>query len=276
MTTTVSTDDFAFVSDLLRRRSAISIGPGKEYLVESRLARLAKEIGMADLNAVIAELRRPVCDPTVRDRFVEAMTTNETSFFRDQHPFETLRTTLVPEVMERNKGVRRLSIWSAASSTGQELYSIAMLLDTHFPELATWDVTLMGTDLSTEVLGKARAGRFSPLEVNRGLPAQMMVRYFERAGTDYVIDAVLRNRCRFEPMNLAEPWPSLPVFDIVFCRNVLIYFEMDVRAAILNRIRRVLVPGGHLVLGAAETTVGVVDGYTPVRNGTTVTYRAEQ
>ncbi|HEV7206608.1 MAG TPA: protein-glutamate O-methyltransferase CheR [Jatrophihabitans sp.] len=273
--TTVSTDDFTFVADFLRQRSAISIGPGKEYLVESRLTPLARDIGLADLNALIGELRRPFPDPSIRDRVVEAMTTNETSFFRDQHPFEAMRTTLVPQVIERNAGVRRLNIWSAASSTGQELYSIAMLLDSNFPELQNWDVTLMGTDLSTDVLARAREGRFSALEVNRGLPAPMMVRYFERAGAEYVVDANLRRWCTFKQMNLAEAWPVLPIFDIVFCRNVLIYFEIPVRQQILDKVRRTLTPGGHLLLGAAETTLGVVDGYSPVRIGNTVAYRVE-
>lgn len=273
--TPVSTEDFTFVADFLRARSAISIGPGKEYLVESRLAPLARDIGLADLNALIGELRRPFPDPAIRDRVVEAMTTNETSFFRDQHPFDAMRTTLVPQVLERNAGVRRLNVWSAASSTGQELYSIAMLLDSNFPELQSWDVTLMGTDLSTDVLARAREGRFSALEVNRGLPAAMMVRYFERAGAEYVVDPALRRWCSFKQMNLAEPWPVLPIFDIVFCRNVLIYFEIPVRQQILEKIRRTLAPGGHLLLGAAETTLGVVEGYSPVRIGNTVAYRVE-
>ncbi len=271
----VSTEDFSFVADLLRERSAISIGPGKEYLVESRLGPLAKTIGFSDVNALIGELRRPSHDKAVRDRVVEAMTTNETSFFRDQHPFDALRTDLVPAAMERNRGVRRLSIWSAASSTGQELYSIAMLLDNAFPELASWDVTLMGTDLSTDVVTRARAGRFSPLEVNRGLPASMMVQYFDRAGAEYVVADQLRRWCRFEQMNLVEPWPVLPLFDIVFCRNVLIYFEVPVRRMILERIQRTLTPGGCLVLGGSETTVGVVEGYTAVRVGNTVVYRID-
>jgi chemotaxis protein methyltransferase CheR len=271
--TSVSTEDFHFVADFLRQRSAISIGPGKEYLVESRLGPLARDIGFEDVNALIGALRRPVPDPHVRDRVVEAMTTNETSFFRDQHPFTALKDTLVPEAMARNAALRRLSIWSAASSTGQELYSIAMVLDQSFPQLADWDVTLYGTDLSSDVLGRARAGRFSPLEVNRGLPAMLMVQYFDRVGADYEIAARLRAWCTFAQMNLAEAWPVLPVFDIVFCRNVLIYFEVPVRRTILERIHRVLAPGGCLVLGGSETTVGVVEGYTADRVGNTTVYR---
>lgn len=273
--TAVSTEDFTFVADFLRQRAAISIGPGKEYLVESRLGPLARDIGYSDINALIGELRRAFPNPSVRDRVVEAMTTNETSFFRDNHPFEALRTEIIPAAMKRNALARRLSVWSAASSTGQELYTIAMVLDTHFPELAGWTVKLHGTDLSSDVLARARAGRFSPLEVNRGLPAPMLVRYFERSGAQYEIDRKLRDWCRFDQMNLADTWPVLPMFDVVFCRNVLIYFDIPVRQRILEKIRSTLAPGGCLILGAAETTIGVVDGYTAVRHGNTVVYRVE-
>jgi len=272
---TVTAEQFTFLANMLREKSAISIGPGKEYLVESRLTPVAKAIGLPDLSALIDELQRPFPNATVRDRVIEAMTTNETSFFRDHHPFDTLRTHVLPDIIKANQAVRRLSIWSAASSTGQELYSIAMLLDMNFPELADWDITLVGTDLSTDVLEKARAGRFSPLEVNRGLPAPMMARYFTRDGAQYVIDEKLRKWCSFEKMNLAEPWPPMPLFDIVFCRNVLIYFELDVRQNILQRIHRSLATGGYLYLGGSESTVGVTTGFEPIRVGNTVVYRME-
>ena len=272
----VRTEDFKFLADLIRERSAISIGPDKEYLVESRLAPVARAAGLPDLEALVGELRRPFPDPAVRERVIEAMTTNETSFFRDHHPFDALRTSVVPDVMARNASTRRLRLWSAASSTGQELYSIAMLLDSSFADLAGWSVRLHGTDLSNEVLAKARSGRYSALEVNRGLPAPMLVRYFAREGAEYVIDPAIAARCTFERINLAEPWVmSDAPFDVVFCRNVLIYFEIDVRRQILDRIRRSLVPGGYLFLGSAESTVGLVDGFEAVRLGNTVVYRVE-
>jgi chemotaxis protein methyltransferase CheR len=273
-TSSVSVDDFTFVASYLREKSAISIGPGKEYLVESRLATVARDTGYDNVTALIRALRQPAPNPRVSLAVVEAMTTNETSFFRDHHPFEVMRMQLLPELLKRNASQRRLSVWSAASSTGQELYSIAMLLDTHFPELAAWDLSLYGTDLSTEVVAKAGAGRFSPLEVNRGLSAPMLVKYFERQGAGYQIDERLRRICRFKQMNLASPWPSMPPFDIVFCRNVLIYFDLPVRQQILDRIRKALVPGGYLVLGTAETTVGVVEGYNAVRHGQTTVFQA--
>lgn len=271
----VTAEDFTFLADMLREQSAISIAAGKEYLVESRLTPVARAIGAADVTELISQLRKPFPDPKVREQVIEAMTTNETSFFRDRHPFDALHSDVIPEVIERKGTDHRLNIWSAASSTGQELYSIAMLLESEFPQLAGWDIKLHGTDLSNEVLAKARRGHFSTLEVNRGLPAQMLAKYFSREGADYVIDAGIRSRCRFDQMNLAGMWPLLPIFDIVFCRNVLIYFELDVRREILTKIRKSLVKGGYLFLGTSETTVGLADGYTAVRCGNAVAYRVE-
>lgn len=271
----VTAEDFTFLAAFVRERSAISIDPGKEYLVESRLIPVAREVGLADVGALVSELRRAVPDPRVREKVIEAMTTNETRFFRDQHPFDALRATVVPDLMAKNAARRRLRVWSAASSTGQELYSIAMLLDSTFPELAGWAVTLHGTDLSTDALATARSGRYSVLDLNRGLPASLMVKYFKRDGAEYVIDESIRRRTTFDRMNLAEPWPTMPTFDIVFCRNVLIYFELDLRRLILEKIRRILAPGGYLFLGASESTVGLVDGFTAVRVDNTVVYRSE-
>lgn len=271
----VTTEDFTFLASFVRERSAISIGPGKEYLVESRLNPVARAVGLPDIAALVGELRRPFPNPTVKDKVIEAMTTNETSFFRDHHPFDALRTTVVPDLMKQKGATRKLRVWSAASSTGQELYSIAMLLDSQFPLLSGWDVTLHGTDLSNEVLAKARAGRYSSLEVNRGLPAPLLVKYFTREGANYVIDESIRKRAKFDRINLADVWPAMPTFDIVFCRNVLIYFELDVRRRILDRIRKNLTPGGYLFLGSSESTVGLVDGFTAVRVDNTVVYRKE-
>jgi len=275
LTAALHESDFEFFSDFLRRRSAISLAPGKEYLVESRLAPVAAATGHAGVAQLIASLRGPLPDRAVVERVVEAMTTNETSFYRDVSSFEAFRTAVLPELVRRRGRERRLSIWSAASSTGQELYTIAMTMDDAFPELAGWDLTLHGTDLSGEAVDRARAGRFSPLEVNRGLPAQMLVKYFERAGRDYAITPRLRERTTFERMNLAEPWPALPRFDVVFCRNVLIYFDPPVRERILSRIRSVLAPGGYLFLGPGETSASVLDGYTQLRVAGTVIHHLE-
>ncbi len=272
---TLPESDFDFFSTFLRRHSAISLAPGKEYLVESRLAPVAARAGHAGVAQLITALRAPLPDRALVEQVVEAMTTNETSFYRDVASFEALRTAVLPELVERRGRERRLSVWSAASSTGQELYTIAMTMDDSFPELAGWDLTLHGTDLSGEAVARARAGRFSPLEVNRGLPAQMLVKYFERTGRDYAITPRLRDRTSFERMNLAEPWPVLPRFDVVFCRNVLIYFDPPVRERILTRIRSVLAPGGYLFLGPGETSASVLDGYTQLRVAGTVIHHLQ-
>lgn len=273
---TLAQTDYDFFASFLRQRSAISITPDKDYLIKSRLTPIARDRGFADTDALIEHLRSPALDSELAAAVVEAMTTNETSFFRDHRPFDALREHVIPDLLARNASSRRLNIWSAAASTGQELYSIAMLLDQHFPELAGWNVRLIGTDLSNDVLERTRRGRYSPLEINRGLPAPMLVRYFARDGAEYVIAPEIRRRCEFVQLNLAKPWPgTLPQFDIVLCRNVLIYFEIEDRVDILRRIRTVLGAGGYLLLGSTETTVGLVSDYQAHQTGTSVVYRVE-
>jgi chemotaxis protein methyltransferase CheR len=270
----VTAEDFTFVADFLREQSAISIGPGKEYLVESRLIPLAQSMGLKDLGGLVTELRRFGGDPAVKGRVVEAMTTNETSFFRDLHPFETLRKQVLPMIAESEAASKSLRIWSAASSTGQELYSIAMLLDAHFPTFSDWNVELCGSDLSQEVVTRSQSGRFTSLEVNRGLPATML-RYFARDGAEYQLDQRIRDRCRFEVRNLIGSWPAQRAFHVIFCRNVLIYFEPADKLRIIQRLRQDLVVGGHLFLGASETSHIAPEGFVSVRLGNTVVYRRE-
>lgn len=273
--TAVAAADFHFISSLVTQRSAIQLPPDKHYLVESRLVPLARDLGLGSVADLVAQLRR-TRSADLETRVVEAMTTNETSWFRDVHPFESLRSVVLPRVLEANRTTRRLRIWSAACSTGQELYSIAMLLDSTFPELAGWDVQLLGTDINGDVVAKAQAGRYSGLEINRGLPAAHLARYFGREGTHFVVDERLRSRCTFRQMNLIAPWQYLPQQDVVFLRNVLIYFDQPTKRSVLENIRRVLSPAGHLFLGAAETTVGVVDGFVTDSTGPSVVHRVKE
>jgi len=247
---TVSAQAFAYVSDLVRSRSAIELPPGKEYLVESRLGPIAREHGFEGPDAVESYVQRRLRggSPAEVVRVVEAMTTNETSWFRDSTPFTALRRVVVPEL-----GTRDLSVWSAACSTGQEPYSIAMVLD----ELGVEPYRILATDLNAQVLARARAGRYSRLEVNRGLPAPMLVRHFRRAGAEWEVDPYLRRSVTFEQHNLLTAPPGIGSFDLVFLRNVLIYFDLATKQAILARLRGRVRPGGFLVLGAAETTVGI-------------------
>jgi chemotaxis protein methyltransferase CheR len=251
--TNLQTSDFDYIRTLVRERSAIVLEPGKEYLVQARLLPVARQQGLDDISALVARLKRG--EPALTTQVVEAMTTNETSFFRDVHPFEALRNDVLPPILEARRTQRTLRIWSAAASTGQEAYSIAMILREHFPELAGWNISILGTDLSNDVLDKAREGRYAQIEINRGLPAPMLIKYFDRAGPAWKVKPELRSMCEFKPLNLVAPWSALPRMDIVFLRNVLIYFDVDTKRDVLTKIRRTLAPDGYLFLGAAETTL---------------------
>ena len=198
----------------------------------------------------------------------------ETSFFGESGgAFRALRTHLVPSAIERNAQRRRLAVWSAGAATGEELYSVAMLLETHFPDLADWDVLLYGSDVSDRSLRRARLGEYSAAEVARGVPASMLEEFFDAQPDGFVIAERLRRRCFFEQMDLAAEWPALPVFDVVLCRNVLFGLDEPARADVLARLRRRLAPGGYLVLGADETALGLAEGYTAERVGDTVVFR---
>ncbi|WP_081844671.1 protein-glutamate O-methyltransferase CheR [Cellulomonas sp. URHE0023] len=266
----VSAESFAFVADLVRRRSAIQLAPGKEYLVESRLLSLAREDGAADVDAFVRTVRSSAKESDFA-RIVEALTTNETSWFRDSAPFAALQSYVVPELIAARGTSARLKVWSAACSTGQEPYSIAMTLADCLPASASADI--LATDLSEQVLAKAREGRYSQLEVNRGLPATMLVRHLSRVGAEWQISQALRNLVTFRQHNLLDLPPIGGPFDVVYLRNVLIYFDIATKRAILERLRRVMKPDGILMLGAAETTIGVDDAWIRVPVGTGSVYR---
>jgi chemotaxis protein methyltransferase CheR len=270
---TISATAFAFVRDLVREESAIMLEPGKEYLVESRLVPLARQDGHADVDAYVAQLasRR---NPVALKQVVEALTTNETSWFRDSDPFTALRETILPE-LARSRPQRKIRIWAAACSSGQEPYSILMTArDT--PALAGWDIDLVATDLSQEMLDRARLGEYSQLEVNRGLPATTLVRHFERSGLSWRISPALARQVQFRQLNLVRPFPPMGRFDVVFLRNVLIYFDVATKRDILRRVRQVLAPDGHLFLGAAEMTMGVDDAWERVPAGRSSVYRIRE
>lgn len=252
----MSPDEFAFVSRFVRERSAVVLEPGKEYLVESRLAPVARALRLGSVGELIGRLRGAPGEE-VRARVVEALVTTETSFFRDARPFDTLRTAVLPELVARRAATRRLNVWSAACSTGQEAYSFALVVREHFPELAGWDVRVLATDLSGEVLAKAREGTYTQLEANRGLPAALLLKYFCQHGTGWQLNADVRRAVEFRALNLVRPWPVLPKMDLVFLRNVLIYFDVGTKTSVLNRVARVLNPDGYLVLGGAETVLNL-------------------
>jgi chemotaxis protein methyltransferase CheR len=266
----IGTAEFGFVAELVRREAAIVLEPGKEYLVDARLAPLARQAGVPGVNEFVRLARHA---PTREHRWsiVEALTTNETSWFRDPAVFEAFRSQLLPRIVADRSVRHPLRVWSAAASTGQEAYSLAMVLADELP--AGWRYEILGTDISSEVIDRARAGVYTQLEMNRGLAAKQLVRYFQRQGTGWRVDDRLREGVQFRPLNLAGPLHGLPRFDVVFMRNVLIYFDATTKRSILKKVRRVLAPGGWLVLGTAETTRGLDDQFEQHRFGALTTYR---
>jgi chemotaxis protein methyltransferase CheR len=268
---TITADAFTFVSDLVRRESAIVLGPGKEYLVESRLLPLARANGDLNIEAYVAKARQQPTGPFPR-QIVEALTTNETSWMRDSEPFLALRDVVVPELIAKRGSSRRLRVWCAASSSGQEPYSVAMVL-ADMPQLAGWSIEIIGSDLSHEMVDRCRAGRYSQLEMNRGLPATQLVRHFTREGAFFRVNPALAAMTSFRQVNLVRPLPPMGVFDIVFCRNVLIYFDTPTKRDVLRKVRQVMAPDGVLYLGAAEMTMGVDDAWERVAIGRSSVHR---
>jgi chemotaxis protein methyltransferase CheR len=269
-----SSKDLDYIRNLIREHSAIIVDDTKTYLITTRLAPVMKRHGLASLSDLVHRLRTPTLGG-LRDEVIDAMTTNETLWFRDAHPFDALRKGVLPEIIQRRATERELTIWSAACSSGQEPYTIAMLLREHFPQLTGWRVRIMATDLSGEMLGRATAGRYSQTEMNRGMPAALLVKYFQRVGAEWQVIDPVRSMVEFRTLNLARPWPYVPAADVIFLRNVLIYFDMETKRSILDRVRGALRPGGALFLGATETTLGVHSGFAPQRYETTTVYRSQ-
>jgi len=268
-------EDFDYVREMVYDHSAIVLNPGKEYLVESRMQPLINQQGLDSIAALVAALRSKPYSNLHKD-VIEAMTTNETSFFRDMHPFEAVRKNIFPEMMKSRANTRALHIWCGACSSGQEPYSLAMLIREHFPMLNSWKVNITASDLSDEILAKARQGCYGPLEVNRGLPAPLLVKYFERHGTEWKVKDILRDMITFHQMNLTGVWDVMPHLDMVMLRNVLIYFDQDTKRSILGNIRRLLKPDGYLFLGSAETTFNIDDAFERVMLGRAVAYRLKK
>lgn len=264
--------EFELVRRLLQQRAGIVLDRDKGYLVEVRLGALARREGYGTLEELLGALQK--CpEGQLGRRVVEAMTTNETFFFRDSHPFESLRHTILPELMRKRSGERTLRIWCGACATGQEPYSVAMLLRDHFPTLMGWHLRILATDLSTEMVERARSGRFSTIEVGRGLTPALLARHFHRQGTDWVLAEEVRRMVEFRTLNLLDSWSSLGTQDLVLLRNVLIYLDSAIKKGILARVRQVLVPDGYLLLGAAETTLNVDEQFEVVQLERTTWYR---
>lgn len=274
-TATLSTDTltFDFLTRFIREKSAIVLEPSKLYLLESRLMPVARENGLASLPDLVTALKRPG-SRDLSQQVINAMTTNETSFYRDIHPFDALKTTVLPELIKKREKERTLNIWSNACSSGQEVYSIAMLLREHFPVLQSWKVRLIATDLSTAILRRAQEGNFNQTEVNRGLPMPLLLKYFTKNGLNWQIKEEVRNGIEFKEVNLIESWPpTLPAMDIIFLRNVLIYFDPPTKANVLNKAAKLLRPDGYMFLGGAETTMNLDVKLTRETVGKATCYR---
>lgn len=271
---TLAAPDFDFIRDLVHRRAAIVLEDGKEYLAETRLEPLVRNEGLSSVADLVDALRCSSSGP-LQEQVVDALTTNETSWFRDAHPFESLRTEVLPPLLERNRASRTLRVWCGASSSGQEPYSLALLLREHFPELSSWTVEISATDISPTMVERGRAARYSGIEVNRGLPAAHLVRWFAQDGGTWVIDPSVRSMVRFSTLNLAGPWPAMSPVDLVLLRNVLMYFDVPTKRTILAKVHDLLRPGGLLLLGGSETTLNLNDRLERVVLGRTTWYRKE-
>jgi chemotaxis protein methyltransferase CheR len=260
---TLSQASFDFIRTLLRERSAHSLEDDKAYLVETRLLSLARQHGFRSVEELLRHVQGRRKEALLEE-IVEAMTINETTFFRDEGVFGALRQSVLPELVRQRAHLRCLNVWSACCSSGQEPFSIAMLLRHHFPLLAGWTIRLLASDLSREMLKRARHGVYTELEISRGLPAELRDRYFHQRQDGWHIREELRRMVEFRRINLSGPWPELPPLDLVLLRNVLIYFDTPAKQQILDKVRCVLQPDGYLVLGGAESTYNLDDRFVPV------------
>lgn len=256
-------DDFKMLSTLLKERSGLDLTEDKVYLLESRLTPLARRRGLDSLDDLIQEIRVRKPEPLILE-VTEAMTTNESFFFRDDKPFTIFRETILPQLIEARASKKALRIWCAAASSGQEPYSLGMIIKEFEAKLAGWRIEIIGTDISSSILERAREGLYSQFEVQRGLPVKLLMKYFKQEGEQWRIDESLRKMVTYKELNLLKDFKSLGKFDIVYCRNVLIYFDRPTKAQVLEKIGDLLPDDGQVVLGAAETVVGITDQFKPV------------
>ena len=255
--------DYDFLRGFLKTRSGLVLSNDKQYLIESRLMPICRKNGMASISELVQKLKMPGQGP-LASAVTEAMTTNESFFFRDKTPFDHFKEHMLPALLKARATKRHIRIWCAAASTGQEPYSLAMILKEMGPAIAGWRFEIIGTDLSGEVLERAKAGVYTQFEVQRGLPIQMLLKYFQQNGDQWTISQEIRSMVHYRTLNLLNDFSALGQFDIVYCRNVLIYFDQPTKVDVLNRTAKLLAPDGYLLLGAAETVVGLTEAFKPV------------
>ncbi|HPF46013.1 MAG: protein-glutamate O-methyltransferase [Alphaproteobacteria bacterium] len=260
----MKSEDFELISGLLKQRSGLILPKDKVYLLESRLTPIAHRRGLDSLDELVSEVRLKRKEDLLSE-ITEAMTTNESFFFRDNKPFDLFKDSVLPQLLESRASRKKIRIWCAAASTGQEPYSLAIILKELSVKLAGWNIEIVGTDLSQKVLDKAKMGLFSQFEVQRGLPIQMLIKYFNQVGELWQISEEIRNMVSFRKFNLLDPYTLLGSFDVIFCRNVLIYFDQPTKTEVLEKMRKLLPNDGTLFLGAAETVLGITDKFKPVQ-----------
>lgn len=256
--------DFDYLRTLLKSASGLVLTDDKQYLIESRLMPVAKKLKFENIDGMVAELRRSEAS-SLKNQIVEAMTINESFFFRDKTPFDNFENVMLPKLLETKKAQKHLRIWSAAASTGQEAYSLSMILQEHAAELEGWRVEIIGTDLCSEALEKAKSGLYSQFEVQRGMPVKYLVKNFKQVGSMWQVSSKIRSTVQYRQFNLLNSFNLLGRFDIIFCRNVLIYFDKETKADILNRMAKQTNPDCYLVLGASETLVGLNESFENIK-----------
>jgi len=266
-------NEFTWVQQLLLEHAGILLEPGKEYLAESRLAALADNEGYPSISALLDEAHADRDLGDLRRKVIEAMTINETSFFRDLHPFEALRKQILPALIQARASRRALNLWCAAAASGQEAYSLALILREHFPQLAGWKVHILASDISEAMLARARAGAYNQMEINRGLPAALLVKHFRKTDVEWQIRDDVRGMVDFRRINLTGPWPPIPPMDVVLMRNVLLYFDVPTKRSILQRVECAMKRDGVLILGSGETTLNLADSFKPAQYGRAIAYR---
>jgi chemotaxis protein methyltransferase CheR len=254
--------EYDYLRQFLKSRSGLVLSNEKQYLIESRLLPVARKAGLQSIAALVAKLKEPR-ETVLAEAVVEAMTTNESFFYRDKTPFEHFTQMMMPEMLKARASQKKIRIWCAAASTGQEPYTLAMCLKEMERQLLGWRIEILGTDISNEVLDRAKAGTYTQFEVQRGLPIQLLLKYFTQQGESWTIAPELRSMVQWRKFNLLDSFASFGQFDIVFCRNVLIYFDQTTKVDILGRISKIMATDGYLVLGAAETVVGLTDAFKP-------------
>jgi len=267
----IHADNYTFLQQYVYSRVGIVLEGDKHYLFETRLMPIARRFGIPDING-LCSLLRDAAKSDVHLMVAEAMTTNETYFFRDPSHYDAIRTVLLPKLKEERQATRKLRFWSAAASTGQEAYSLAMLLREE--GLSDWNIHILGTDFSSQVLERARSGKYQQIEINRGLPARLLVKHFRQAGTDWMLNEEVRRMVNFETIDLRNSMRALGPFDLVFCRNVMIYFDAKTKLGILKEIHSTLFRGGWLMLGGAETTSGIETLFEKQTIGNAIVYVA--